>query len=137
MCMISLIINSMNTIRKIISNIAFHIFSLILCGGLVAYAYYSRIVLKCSFMKLYIAGYIGLILSFLIFLVAYKDKEADTKTCIRESISGYIFFLFFMAGLENIAINIEYRAIPKEFTTIIGKTLPKHAPTIVPSVQPT
>lgn len=94
--MIGLIMNSMNTIRKIISNIFFQIFSLILSGGLVAYAYYARTVLKCTFMKLYIAGYIGLILSFLIFLITYNDKEADVKTSIKESISGYIFFLFFI-----------------------------------------
>jgi hypothetical protein len=47
-------------------------------------------------MALYITGYIGIIISFLIFLVAYYDKEADTKTSVMESISGYVFFLFFI-----------------------------------------
>ena len=93
---IGLIIKSMDTIRKIISNIVFQVVSLILCCAGVAYAYYARTVLKCSFMKLYIAGYIGLILSFLVFLAAYNDKEADTKTSVKESISGYVFFLFFI-----------------------------------------
>ncbi len=94
--MIGLIMNFMNAVRKIISNKIFHIITLILCAGVVAYAYYARTVLKCSFMALYITGYIGIIISFLIFLNAYYEKVADTKTSVMESISGYVFFLFFI-----------------------------------------
>ena len=91
-----LIMNAMNTVRKIISNTVFHIISLLLCGGLLAYAYYLRTVLRYSFLKLYCAGYLGLIISFVIFLIAYKDTEADAKTTVKESLSGYFYFLFFI-----------------------------------------
>ncbi|MCR4789370.1 MAG: hypothetical protein K5888_12380 [Lachnospiraceae bacterium] len=86
----------METLRKIISNRIFHIFSLLVCVGAIAFSYYARTILKASFLTLYYGGYVALLISFLIFLCAYKHKDADTKTLVNETIPGYFFFLIFL-----------------------------------------
>lgn len=87
----------MEALRKIISNTIFHIISLIISAGTVYYAYYLRYNLQCSFKTLYYSSYIFLILSFLVFLLTYKDKNENTKALVKESISGYFFFIVFLA----------------------------------------
>ncbi len=87
----------MEALRKIISNTIFHIISLITSAGAIYGAYYMRYNLQYSFKTLYYLSYIFLILSFLIFLLTYKDENEDTKALVKESISGYFFFIVFFA----------------------------------------
>lgn len=85
----------MELLRKILSNTIYHIVSILLCAGAVYGAYYLRKVMQYSFKTIYYGGYVLLILSFLVFLITYKDKCEEKKALVKESLSGYFFFVAF------------------------------------------
>ncbi|MCR4989621.1 MAG: hypothetical protein K6A38_01990 [Lachnospiraceae bacterium] len=86
----------MDQIRNFLQSKLFYAFSVIICATFVCVSYYLRKNLQFSFLTLYYAGYVFLIISFLIFLCAYKHKDADVRTTIRESLMGYLYFAAFM-----------------------------------------
>ena len=87
----------MNNIRKFISHPVFYVIAFLGTGYAIFQSNYSRRALDASFKSISYISYIFLILSFIVFLITYKDKREDTKALIRESVTGYIFFIGFMA----------------------------------------
>lgn len=66
--------------------------------GLLAtgFSYYRRRMLRMPFKGIYYLSLIMLLLSFICFLFSYRNKEAELKPLIRQSVPGYIFFLAFI-----------------------------------------
>lgn len=86
----------MKLLRKILINPIYHVISGLFVAGAVYFSHYMRCTAKCSFKAIYYPNYIFLILSFLIFLITYKDECNETKVLVKESLSGYFFFIAFL-----------------------------------------
>lgn len=85
----------MGTVHKILSNTIFHIISFVVCAGTVFGTYYLRKFRQWPFKTLYYWGFAYLVISFLIFLTTYKDKNENNKELRKESLSGFFFFASF------------------------------------------
>ncbi len=87
----------MSVLRKILSNTVFHIVSFISCLAVVIFEYHRRKDLLATFNSVYAVAYVMFAVALAIFLAAYFDKKADSKTMFKESLSGYFFMISFFA----------------------------------------
>lgn len=94
---IIVLMNSKNTLHKILKNPICIVLSVILSGADVYLVYYFRKLLAGAYKICNMLSLFMLLFCIINVFLVYKDSEADTKHLFLENIPGIIFFIAFVA----------------------------------------